>query len=822
MPKRRSVKRNRNGENVDQQAVQNAAPSHASDAPLVNPPEPAFAAPAVVPIRSRYEGETNDACLPDGNGTFTTSSFRYVGAFQDGQRRGFGTLTRYDVGEYKGNFDANVQHGSGIFTYANGDVYDGNWENDKRHGKGKSTTGNEKYDGEWADGQQEGRGTQTWKIPDVEYTYEGVFHAGKRHGPGVLKVNDGQCIMTWDGTFKDDDRNGHFVITSSLDNQLYEGEVAQNVRSGHGKQSYADGSSYDGAWALDKRFGIGTLTKPNGDTLNGQWDDSVLIGNGTFTSADGQVVYKGQWANGNKNGKGLQKWPSGDTYDGDWRDDKKHGNGTYLWADGPTYVGDFRDGKRHGNGTFTWADGRTYVGDWGDDKMHGKGTQTWADGRTYVGDWRNGQKHGKGTFTTGDGSSTYVGDWHNGKMHGKGTETWADGRMYVGDWRDLEMHGKGTFTWADGRTYVGDWRNGLRHGSGEMTSVLPNVSTTVTKGLWKEGKVNGFGILSVQNSDGCITDQYEGMFKHSKYDGHGIIKLNSGDIFKGNFIDGCPDQGVHIRADKTVYHVSFNAFKLFYEMVGDIDKFTKSAQQLRAVGSAPAIDEIGVANFVNWESSGLGPHVLFEVNPGTEEYTVISKDFFRSAPAHYVISRIDRIENFPLHQAFVTACNNKMHTDPEFNPSKDIRMLYHGATESDALLSIVHDQSTGFNPLRTGLKTGRMWGHGVYFSGVAHYDNFRYASPAVTRDNRPMADMKQIIVAKVIVGKYKLGTNDRVDQSLANRTAACQLPLRQGSTHLRYDSFVNDEGNPVIFVIQNAAHIYPAYVVTFCPCVDLT
>jgi len=47
---------------------------------------------------------------------------------------------------------------------------------------------------------------------------------------------------------------------------------------------------------------------------------------GILICANGDV-YKGEWKNDLKNGKGLLTYSNGDTYEGDWLNDEKNGQG---------------------------------------------------------------------------------------------------------------------------------------------------------------------------------------------------------------------------------------------------------------------------------------------------------------------------------------------------------------------------------------------------------------------------------------------------------------------------------------------------------------
>jgi len=49
-------------------------------------------------------------------------------------------------------------------------------------------------------------------------------------------------------------------------------------------------------------------------------------------------IYEGEWKNGLKHGKGIEK-RAGGIYEGEWKDDKEHGKGTYKYSGGRVYEG---------------------------------------------------------------------------------------------------------------------------------------------------------------------------------------------------------------------------------------------------------------------------------------------------------------------------------------------------------------------------------------------------------------------------------------------------------------------------------------------------
>ena len=159
------------------------------------------------------------------------------------------------------------------------------------------------------------------------------------------------------------------------------------------------------------KSGHGTETFNNGSKYVGEYKDYKLHGQGTLTFTDG------------------------DKYVGGFRDDKQHGQGTYTFANGNKYVGEYKDGYIHGQGTYTYASGNIYVGGFRDGKTHGQGTYTYASGNIYVGGFRDGKIHGQGTGTDTNGNK-YVGEWKAGKMDGEGTLTKSNGKIDEGIWKN--------------------------------------------------------------------------------------------------------------------------------------------------------------------------------------------------------------------------------------------------------------------------------------------------------------------------------------------------------------------------------------------------
>ena len=125
------------------------------------------------------------------------------------------------------------------------------------------------------------------------------------------------------------------------------------------------------------------------------------------------------------------------------------------------------------------------------------------------------------------------------------------------------------------------------------------------------------------------------------------------------------------------------------------------------------------------------------------------------------------------------------------NYNKIERQLFHG-TSSDVIDAICKQN---FDHRMHG-KNGTLYGEGSYFAVKASYSN-NYSSGKETRF---------MFLVSVLTGDYKLGN-----------TALRRPPLKDPSNPASdlYDSCVDSEGQPTIFVIFNDEQCYPLYLITY-------
>jgi hypothetical protein len=153
-------------------------------------------------------------------------------------------------------------------------------------------------------------------------------------------------------------------------------------------------------------------------------------GEGTMEYSDCNMIYTGQWVQGDWSGFGkLADTSTGVEYEGGFFDNHKHGLGLVKYPDGRVYDASFQLGKMNGKGHLTWSDGSKYWGHWNDDGIpHGRGKQEFSDGRVYDGEFENGVVQGHGRMTWPDGS-WHLGEWMDGESNGLGMRVRPDGEL---------------------------------------------------------------------------------------------------------------------------------------------------------------------------------------------------------------------------------------------------------------------------------------------------------------------------------------------------------------------------------------------------------
>ncbi|KAJ8609833.1 hypothetical protein CTAYLR_008111 [Chrysophaeum taylorii] len=173
-------------------------------------------------------------------------------------------------------------------------------------------------------------------------------------------------------------------------------------------------------------------------------------------------------------------------------------------------------------------------------------------------------------------------------------------------------------------------------------------------------------------------------------------------------------------------------------------------------------------------------------------------------PNYYDVVSVERIQNVSLWRPYATKRMTILEREgltPDrrllkdnngFDPKVEIFPVYHGTT-GEAAGKIVEQ---GFN--RDFCSKSAQHGRGVYFAVDADYSCFPKYSP-------PDKDgVQNVFVCRIIVGRYTKGVADSVVP-----------PALEGNPNQRYDTTVDNEFHPSIFVTYNDHQAYPAYLVRF-------
>jgi hypothetical protein len=182
----------------------------------------------------------------------------------------------------------------------------------------------------------------------------------------------------------------------------------------------------------------------------------------------------------------------------------------------------------------------SYSGSWMYGKIHGEGTLSWLDGsRKYVGQFRQSHKHGLGKMEILEGrnqslKTIFDGQWKWDKFEGNGTLYYSNGDVYKGMFKDGRPHGhgilkQGRFMGTGASVYVGEWANGLKSGYGVLDDIITGEKYM---GMWYNDMKCGSGC--VVTVDGVY---YEGTFAHNKMTGRGLMIFEDDTIYDGNLAD---------------------------------------------------------------------------------------------------------------------------------------------------------------------------------------------------------------------------------------------------------------------------------------------
>ena len=163
-------------------------------------------------------------------------------------------------------------HGLSVCTFEGGDMYAGEWATGRPAGLGVHVCAawGHSYAGQWRNGLRAGRGV--WSLPPPPRPLAAPSSPAPPDAPSPSP-------SPW---------------------RLYVGELEDDTFHGPGTLTYANGEIYRGGFSRGRRHGRGTWWQGSGNMYNGEFVDDACHGAGEVRGADGQLIYAGRFAGGQK------------------------------------------------------------------------------------------------------------------------------------------------------------------------------------------------------------------------------------------------------------------------------------------------------------------------------------------------------------------------------------------------------------------------------------------------------------------------------------------------------------------------------------------
>jgi hypothetical protein len=167
----------------------------------------------------------------------------------------------------------NCDNGFGSMQLKDGSFYAGGFYRSKFHDFGiLQLVNGDRYEGYWHRGERHGKGSYYSKDGSI---FVGSYRRGMKHGMGTFTWPDGTMLQA---EFKNGEPEGKTEVT--LPNKvLLKGIYREGViYDGEGINIYEDGTRYIGQWANGQRNGRGVLFAETGEILKqGKWFNDKFI-----------------------------------------------------------------------------------------------------------------------------------------------------------------------------------------------------------------------------------------------------------------------------------------------------------------------------------------------------------------------------------------------------------------------------------------------------------------------------------------------------------------------------------------------------------------
>ncbi|XP_036441093.1 protein mono-ADP-ribosyltransferase PARP12-like [Colossoma macropomum] len=211
-----------------------------------------------------------------------------------------------------------------------------------------------------------------------------------------------------------------------------------------------------------------------------------------------------------------------------------------------------------------------------------------------------------------------------------------------------------------------------------------------------------------------------------------------------------------------------------------------SYQDVKSKLKSSSSSSVEVPDHWNKEALPEFSHKIVPVSKSADDYKKIESLFKQTMPSN-TIHNIRRVQNPSLWRVF--QWQKEQMRDGSGRRDVDERYLFHGTDQS--LIETISKEN--FDWRICGLH-GRSYGKGSYFARDAKYSN-TYA--------KSKNGIKMMFAALVLVGEFTKGNSSYL------------RPPQKKDKQSFYDSCVDKEANPTIFVIFEKYQIYPEYIIEY-------
>ena len=213
------------------------------------------------------------------------------------------------------------------------------------------------------------------------------------------------------------------------DKLLYEGDYINGQRNGKrngkGKEYYCySGKLKFECEYLNGRELIGTIY----DKYNNKIPIDNTSGKGKEYNCYGNLIYEGEYLNGQRNGKGKEydEYFGNLIYEGEYLNDKRNGKGKECMRGSLIFEGEYRYNKKwngkgydeNGNLIYELINGNGIAKEYNEDNE-----------LLFEGEFLNGKRNGKGKEYDVLGRLIFEGEYLNGQRNGKGKEYYSNGEL---------------------------------------------------------------------------------------------------------------------------------------------------------------------------------------------------------------------------------------------------------------------------------------------------------------------------------------------------------------------------------------------------------